>query len=191
MKQATQNDLRYIKTENLIQQTFRDMILEMDYPQISIKDLTERAMINRKTFYLHYNTLDELLGTLQIELYNNFLKTIADIKLPEDLEKLMQKLFTFYANTSKANEKILCSRGHFPEGKSPADYVREKIFNHFHPVKTPSEYNALENNIVNAYLNGSIFFIYFQWVADDRKIPLENVIQLATKLVSQGLNNLP
>lgn len=191
MKRATQNDLRYIKTENLIQQTFRDMILEMDYPQISIKDLTERAMINRKTFYLHYNTLDELLGTLQIELYNNFLKTIADIKLPGDLEKLMQKLFTFYANTSKANEKILCSRGHFPEGKSPADYVREKIFNHFLPVKTPSEYNTLESNIVNAYLYGSIFFIYFQWVADDRKTPLENVIQLATKLVSQGLNNLP
>lgn len=50
MTRETQNDLRYIKTENLIQHTFCDMLREMDYSQITIKELTDRAMINRKTF---------------------------------------------------------------------------------------------------------------------------------------------
>lgn len=31
MKKRPQSDLRYIKTEKLIQETFRDMIKEMDY----------------------------------------------------------------------------------------------------------------------------------------------------------------
>ncbi len=169
MKRATQNDLRYIKTENLIQQTFRDMILEMDYPQISIKDLTERAMINRKTFYLHYNTLDELLGTLQIELYNNFLKTIADIKLPGDLEKLMQKLFIFYANTSKAIEKILCSRGHFPEEKALPIMLGKKYSTIFILSKPLRNTTHLKIILLTLTLTAVFFsFIFNGWQMTER-----------------------
>ena len=47
-----------------------------------------------------------------------------------------------------------------------------------------------ECNIINAYLRGSIVFIYSQWVADERKIPLERIIQLTTWLVSQGIRKL-
>ena len=52
-----QDDLRYQKTERLIQQTFRELMGEMDYLQISIQKLADRAQINRKTFYLHYSSI--------------------------------------------------------------------------------------------------------------------------------------
>ena len=60
-----QDDLRYQKTERLIQQTFRELMGEMDYLQISIQKLADRAQINRKTFYLHYSSIDELLLKMQ------------------------------------------------------------------------------------------------------------------------------
>ena len=44
-------DLRVVKTKEIIRNTFKNMILEMDYDYITIKELTERAKINRKTFY--------------------------------------------------------------------------------------------------------------------------------------------
>lgn len=50
------------------------MLREMDYSQITIKELTHRAMINRKTFYLHYHSLDELLGKLQTDIYAQVLE---------------------------------------------------------------------------------------------------------------------
>lgn len=103
--------------EVLIRNTFRDMLREMDYAQVSIKELTERAMINRKTFYLHYSTLDELLGILQAELYKKFLESISSFRFPNDLEKLVWELFTFCNRTDTVNEKILCSQGIFPVGK--------------------------------------------------------------------------
>lgn len=64
MKQAPKQDLRFIKNEKLIQTTFREMMAETEYSKISIKELTERAQINRKTFYLHYPSLDHLLAAL-------------------------------------------------------------------------------------------------------------------------------
>ena len=47
-----------------------------------------------------------------------------------------------------------------------------------------------ECNIIDAYLRGSIIFIYSQWAADERKILLERVIELTTWLVSQGIRKL-
>ena len=54
-------DLRVRKTKKAIRDAFEEMICEMDYEQITIKELAARAQINRKTFYLHYTDLDDLL----------------------------------------------------------------------------------------------------------------------------------
>ncbi len=43
-------DLRVQKTIDTIQKTFKDMICEMDYGKITVKELCERARINKKTF---------------------------------------------------------------------------------------------------------------------------------------------
>ena len=58
-------DLRSKRTKEFIRKTFEEMICEMDFEQITVKELTERAMINRKTFYLHYDSLDEI-GRAQV-----------------------------------------------------------------------------------------------------------------------------
>ena len=50
-------DLRVIRTRKAIRDAFCDMIMEMDFQDITIKELTQRAMINRNTFYLHYESL--------------------------------------------------------------------------------------------------------------------------------------
>ena len=50
MNDTGKEDLRVIRTKEAIRKTFEKIICEMDYEQITIKELTERARINRKTF---------------------------------------------------------------------------------------------------------------------------------------------
>ncbi len=190
MIREPQNDLRYMKTENLIRNTFCDMLREMDYAQITIKELTDRAMINRKTFYLHYNSLDELLGRLQTDIYAQVLELTADIRLPRDLEKLVRVFFQFCTEKDDITEKIICSQGNFSVGQSPADYVMKSMFHYSAPGDSRSALDVFECNIIDAYLRGSIIFMYSQWVADERRIPLERLIELTTWLVSQGIRKL-
>lgn len=68
MKKKTQDDLRFRKTERLIQQTFRELLKEKDYFHISIQELASRAEINRNTFYLHYPSKDISLLIHQIPI---------------------------------------------------------------------------------------------------------------------------
>lgn len=190
MSRDPQNDLRYIKTEALIRKTFRDMLREMDYAQMSIKELTNRAMINRKTFYLHYSTLDELLGKLQAELYTELLESISNFNIPDDLEKIVWEMFTFCNKTDSVNEKILCSQGNFPVGKSPGDYARKLLFSSYYSGQMVLNRSESERNILDAYLNGSVSFIYSQWIADGRSLPLEKLVRFTTELLLSGISSL-
>ena len=88
MTNSGKEDLRIRRTKESIRKAFNEMICEMDYEQISIKELTGRANINRKTFYLHYDSLDDLLRELQNELAQAFIKRTEGLERPRDLDKI-------------------------------------------------------------------------------------------------------
>ncbi len=45
-------------------------------------------------------------------------------------------------------------------------------------------------NIIMTFVSQSAIEIYKQWAADGKKIPLENIIALTTKLICGGLDNI-
>ncbi len=61
-------DKRYKQTHLKILQTFKEIILEKDYRDISISEVSEKADINRKTFYRHFDSTHEILEELQEEI---------------------------------------------------------------------------------------------------------------------------
>ena len=58
-------DKRTIRTVNAIRETFIDMIIEKEDVLFSIKEITDRADINRKTFYLHFQCIEDLYADLE------------------------------------------------------------------------------------------------------------------------------
>lgn len=56
---ANKNDLRYIKTERLIVHTYVDMRMRDPSP-VKVSDLCREALINKTTFYSHYDTMESL-----------------------------------------------------------------------------------------------------------------------------------
>lgn len=61
-------DLRTIKTKKNIKNAFLELMKEKSYQSITVKDIAERAYINRKTFYCHYETKDDLYSEITNEL---------------------------------------------------------------------------------------------------------------------------
>ncbi|UTR10417.1 TetR/AcrR family transcriptional regulator [Evansella sp. LMS18] len=71
-----QGDRRIQRTKKLIRNTFAELIEEKGLHHVTIKDLTERADINRGTFYLHYLDKYDLLEQSEDELLHG-IKMIA------------------------------------------------------------------------------------------------------------------
>jgi AcrR family transcriptional regulator len=53
-------DRRVERTRELLQKALIELIGEQEYEDITIQDIADRANIGRTTFYLHYNSKDEL-----------------------------------------------------------------------------------------------------------------------------------
>ena len=128
MNQTPKQDLRFIKNEREIRKIFREMMAETDYSHITIKELTARAQINRKTFYLHYPSLDHLLASLQFEIMDPTFRMISETTFPDDVEKIIQHSFRLMAALDPVDKKILSAKGHFLDKKTPSDLIREHYF---------------------------------------------------------------
>lgn len=185
MKQK-ENDLRYQKTEKLIRSVFYQMIDEMDYNQITVKELSQRAEINRKTFYLHYLSLDVLLAEIQAELISPLLDSTITLRFPRDLKNAIRSWFLFSASLGKTESRILSSIGNYPTGKNPWEYAMNHSCDFFECF---SDY-PLEKNLITAYWCGSFQDIFTQWIADGKKIPIDNIIRFFYQIMSQGLINI-
>ena len=185
MNPIPKQDLRFVKNENLIRKTFREMMAETEYSKISIKELTERAQINRKTFYLHYPSLDHLLTALQTELMSPTLRMISETVFPDDVEKIIQHSFQFMAALDPVDKKILSSKGNIPDEKSPSDLIREHFFIKYDRFP---EYNRFESNLIITYFSVCLGVNYRQWEVDGQCIPLEKMVPLATRLILHGLD---
>ncbi len=53
-------DRRVERTRELLQKALIELISERGYDAITIQDIVDRAKVGRTTFYLHYNSKDEL-----------------------------------------------------------------------------------------------------------------------------------
>ena len=51
MSSPEKTDLRVIKTKKAIRNAFAELLSEKDIQKITIKDIADTAVINRKTFY--------------------------------------------------------------------------------------------------------------------------------------------
>ncbi|MGT2637860.1 TetR/AcrR family transcriptional regulator [Streptococcus ratti] len=121
MEKEMKKDLRVEKTTDLIIETFKKLLYKKDYEDITIKELTEKAKINKSTFYRHYRSLDDLLSILQAEISHEFMQRIDNYKIPEQLAEINREFFLFSESKDKIYEKMIFNKNY--------EYMKQKTIN--------------------------------------------------------------
>ncbi len=187
MNGTEKEDLRVIRTKEAIRKTFEEMICEMDYEQITIKELAERARINRKTFYLHYDSLDDLLRELQNEMAKDFIERTRGLERPRDMDRITREFFLVSEGAGRLHERLLCSGSYHYISRRITNEIMSETWGADGKRKNVDPY---VQNIIMTFVSQSTIEIYKQWVADGKKIPLEEIILLTAKLICDGVNGL-
>jgi AcrR family transcriptional regulator len=66
-------DRRIQRTRQVLVQAFIEIVREKGFAATSVQDITERANLNRGTFYIHFEDKYELLGTIIRERFQQLL----------------------------------------------------------------------------------------------------------------------
>ncbi|MFD1417841.1 TetR/AcrR family transcriptional regulator [Companilactobacillus keshanensis] len=187
MKITGNEDLRVQKTINGIYSSFESLICEKDYEKITVKELAERAQINKKTFYRYYPTLDDLLAEMQARYSQDYLAVVGNFIYPRDLAKSVRSFIEYSASQSEAYEKITCSGTYVGIRQQMIDQVMK------HTWSNSPEFNklsSLQQHILMTFIQNTGLEVYKQWVASGKEAPIEEVVQSAVTLISSVDNFL-
>jgi len=71
-------DARVRYTRMIIEQCFLELLREKPVSKITVTELCDRALINRATFYKHYQDIPQLLEKLEEDLFGQILEMFQD-----------------------------------------------------------------------------------------------------------------
>ncbi len=175
-------DLRVQKTMEAIQSNFHDLILEKEYSDITVKELCERARINKKTFYTYYETLDDLLLEMQIMISSEYSQIIKGYTL-KDLDKYIRAFFEFSEAKGEFYEKITCGGSYTHIRQKMIEKVNNTQDSYPELQKLPTD----EQEIVRTFLAESLLAIYRSWIEGGKKLSVDEVVKLTTDLLVDGV----
>lgn len=180
-------DLRFLKTEKAIKDVFKEMIMEKSPSEITVSELSERAMIHRKTFYLHYTCIEALFEDVLAEISEAYCKEIDKIPADAPFPEVNRVFFEFMAKQEPYVEKMVYAK----EYREVVDQMFQANRTHNRTRYNPySNYSKYEQNIINTFLCDTSHNIYRQWIKDGKKIPLEDLIELTSNLFENGISSV-
>lgn len=118
-KRGTDVDLRIKRTQKAIKSAFFELLDEKTFEHISVKDITDRALISRNTFYLHYADKYELLNKvcdeLIIKLFFRISKQLRRVQREEftveSIAGILRLGLMVVEENHEAYRILLCSSG--------------------------------------------------------------------------------
>lgn len=173
------NDLRVRRTLRSIRNAFYQLVVDKDYSEISITELTDLAEINRKTFYLHYSSLEELVAEVEEEIVSDILDSISTYAENLDVPGCVGNFYRYLDSCNDVQKKLLCDAHYSFFYESVTDAVlKSSAFQKFFDMTSYPD-------IVRSY-SICITFIYRNWEKNGRPIPLDTLIAEASKIILNG-----
>lgn len=120
-------DLRIKRTQKAIKESFFSLVEEKGFEHISVKDITDKAMISRNTFYLHYEDKYDLLNKICDDLMRKLffgvgkqLRREQKLKIDIDSAARIMKIGSSIISEDKEAYRILLT-------SSGSDFIIKKI----------------------------------------------------------------
>lgn len=180
----TKTDPRVIRTRKLIMDSFIELSGRKEFKDITVKDLTEEAMINRATFYYHFEDIYDLLEkalsevlliNLKCDSYNDGLN-----------EDMLVDIFVAITNFQKS----LSTRCHRGYEDTIARIIRDQlevIFTRMLQKQQPDD-NEQAQKAMAAMLSWGIYGASVEWRRNSDQIAPEDYIKLIIPYITSGIN---
>ena len=184
---------RYFNTASLFDEALILLLEQKDIEYITVKEICEKAGFNRSTFYLHYETIEDLLNET-LEYIVNKLITHFD-KEPKD--------FISKLNTLNKEDLIFINEEYL---QPYLEFIKDNKKAFIAAFKKPTvmraneAYSGLEKNILNPildkygipdykkkymlqfYVNG-IMAIIKEWAINDCKDEIQDIMNIIIECV--------
>ena len=190
-ERAKKSDRRVVRTRRAIQEAFERLLKERGYDKITVSAIAQEADINRKTFYLHYSSVEELLDSMAQERALETVQKIEEQRIFDgdrfDIDAMTRILGESY------RKNILLD----PENNQnlPTDQLLKAVQK---PMEAVIRYERESRGLPQlehteyyvSFLLGGLLSVYEAWCGSSDEVPFEEAARIASKMAASGLEGL-
>lgn len=190
------SESKYFSTAVRMDKAFLELLEKKDFAYITVKEICEKAGVNRSTFYLHYETISDLLA----ESSQYIIKQFTDF-MPQDTIDFLEKMPTRpldelylitpeylvpYLTYVRDHKRIFRTTVEQASTLQMVDAYRELNRHIFVPIlerfNVPSEDHKY---IMSFYINGLIAIIN-EWLKNDCAESVEHIMSVIQICIDRG-----
>lgn len=183
-------DRRIAKTKKAIYRAFAELLSEKNVNDITIKDIADRADINRKTFYNYYDGIYELTSEIENKIIDSFAQMIRQHNVNEllhnpnemfqELVRIINTDLDFYQHliSIESNSNLVSKL--FKTLKSRA---KEVISEH-------TVFDDATLDIVLDFVISGMFTVFQHWFNSSRERSIDDMAKIVATLTYNGINGL-
>ena len=178
-------DLRIIKTKKVLFASLLSLMKQKDFDKIKVSDICEEALINRSTFYAHYEDKYDLLIDLVEDLKNNILKELK-VNPHDNISKdYFMNLLSILINHIDEHRDIYSAIIIHNKNSFLIDFLSD-VINRDISQRLENNYHIDSNipisTIVKFYLGG-IVNIGVDWIINPNKYTKEEILTYLNRLI--------
>lgn len=172
-------DPRATRTRQLITSAFDELIATKNFDQITVKDITNLATINRATFYRHFLDKYELVDIMLSEKIDKVME--ININCLEELnEKMIVKMFQSLSQIQKCLH-TKCRLNHETFAQMVEEKIKEKLsVIVIHVVQTA-------NHLKATMFSWALYGAFVEWKIESKET-IEEFAKGASKSLLQIIN---
>lgn len=184
---ANVTDLRIVKTRTNIKNSLIDLLAEKNVSKITVTELAEKAMINRKTFYRHYHTVQDVVDDINYDMINDVISHAK--KSDRDGNNLVNQLnfigLSIVENKEQINKILKNSPEVFGSGRS-VELLKRFIEVSIRPVlnfRNETKLKYLVEFVVSGFIS-----VYVRWFNDGCAESYEKLADAVNEFVLGALS---
>ncbi|BAK47898.1 hypothetical protein CXIVA_19310 [Clostridium sp. SY8519] len=181
-------DRRIKKTRLAIRQAYKSLFLEKPNGKISIAELARRANIDRKTFYLHYSTTDEVLTEFLRERMAGLSELLQNSTAMDSHPFYASALFQMLDDTILEDLEFFQQISRGPNRSFFWQCVHDIFYEAILQAAKSHTFKP-ENQLLyyTEYFTTGILAMYRRWLTDPKGSSIEELSRMASTISMEGI----
>lgn len=183
-------DRRVTKTKENIKHIFKELLLTKNLSHITVKEIALKANIERKTFYLHYSSIQDLIDEIMLDINKTFNDSLSNYIIENngyDIKDIFNVINKTILNNYELFQKIAQNDSYSYFRECFENILRDGIITilegAYHITKPNRYYYA-------TFFASGITKLYLSWLKEDIPIKIDELKHILSRSCFASFNEL-
>lgn len=185
-KHRNKNALRSIK---LITKAYLELINEMPLEKVTVTKITERAELNRSTFYAHFTCPQDVLNSIEEDAIENLVELINEVPLGHFLKDplpFLTRIAGFINERRYFYKRIICNNQYAVFFENLKEIIISRLMEDKEIIASAKNPVVLQTNL--RFFVGGYISLFRDCLSGKLDMTLNDMTKMMARTISAGIS---